>query len=268
MRFKILLSPTSAPSVIPINYQYPLSAAIYKVLDRADSDYAAFLHEKGYRADGSLKNFKLFTFSDLSVRFKLKGDRMHLHSPPELVVSFHLPEVAETFVKGLFLSGQLDIADRKSKASFRIDLVNALPDPFSGSHADELLSIRVTAASACVAGRKDSEGNYGFISPEDARFPGVVQHNWEEKLKSVGIYKAGDALKVAVLPFQTAPKSRLITIKAFTQSQTRIRGFTDFGMELTAKRKYLELIYNSGAGVYNALGMGLLNFTKHFYKTL
>ena len=67
MRFKILLSPISTPSVIPINYQYPLSAAIYKVLDKADSDYAAFLHKKGYRAAGSLKNFKLFTFSDLSV---------------------------------------------------------------------------------------------------------------------------------------------------------------------------------------------------------
>ena len=262
MRFKISLSPISASPVIPINYQYPLSAAIYKVLDKVDSDYAAFLHEKGYRAADSLKNFKLFTFSDLSVRFKLKDDRMHLHSPPELVVSFHLPEVAETFVKGLFLSEQLDIADRKSQASFRIDLVTALPDPFSGLPADELLSIRVAAASACVAGRKDSKGNYDFISPEDARFPLVVRHNWEEKLKSIGIYKAGDELKVAVLPFQTAPKSRLITIKAFTNSQTRIKGFTRFGMELTAKRKYLELIYNSGAGVYNALGMGLLNFGK------
>ena len=263
MRFKISLSPISEPSVIPINYQYPLSAAIYKVLHKADSDYAAFLHEKGYRAADSLKNFKFFTFSDLSVRFKLKGDRMHLHSPPELVVSFHLPAAAETFVKGLFLSEQLDIADKKSRASFRVDLVTALPDPFSGLvAADEVISIRVAAASACVAGWKDSKGNYDFISPEDARFPSVVQHNWEEKLKSIGIYEAGDALKVAVLPFQTAPKSRLITIKAFTNSQTRIKGFTHFGMELTAKRKYLELIYNSGAGVYNALGMGCLEMER------
>ena len=262
MRFKISLSPTSAHPVIPINYQYPLSAAIYKVLHRADSDYAAFLHEKGYRAADSLKNFKLFTFSDLSVKFKLKGDRMHLHSPPELVVSFHLPAAAETFVKGLFLSQQLHIADRKSKASFRVDLVNALPCPFSGLDAGEVISIRVAVASACVAGWKDSKGNYDFISPEDARFPWVVQHNWEEKLKSVHIYEEGDVLRVTVLPFQTPPKSRLITIKAFTQSQTRIKGFTRFGMELTAKRKYLELIYNSGAGVYNALGMGCLEMER------
>ena len=262
MRFKIFLSPTLEPSVIPINYQYPLSAAIYKVLHKADSDYAAFLHKKGYRAAGSLKNFKFFTFSDLSVKFKLKGDRMCLHSSPELVVSFHLPAAAETFVKGLFLSQQLDIADRKSRASFKVGLVNALPDPFSGSHADEVISIRVAAASACVAGWKDSKGNYDFISPEDARFPWVVQHNWEEKLKSVHIYEAGDVLGVRVLPFQTPPKSRLITIKAFTNCQTRIKGFTHFGMELTAKRKYLELIYNSGAGVYNALGMGFIEMAR------
>lgn len=32
-----------SPREIPINYQYPLSAAIYKILAKGDGEYAQFL---------------------------------------------------------------------------------------------------------------------------------------------------------------------------------------------------------------------------------
>ncbi len=74
MKFKLLLRCTQPQNTIPLNYQYPLSAAIYKILNRADAAYAQFLHDTGYRKTDSLKSFKLFTFSDLNVPFKvLKG---------------------------------------------------------------------------------------------------------------------------------------------------------------------------------------------------
>ena len=72
MKFNIFLKAPSGSS-IPINYQYPLSAAIYKVLHQADEAYSLFLHETGYRKADSLKTFKLFTFSDLRVVFKMEG---------------------------------------------------------------------------------------------------------------------------------------------------------------------------------------------------
>ena len=34
--------------VIPLNYQYQLSSAIYHFLEAADADYAHFLHGEGY----------------------------------------------------------------------------------------------------------------------------------------------------------------------------------------------------------------------------
>ncbi len=46
MRFKISLHTTD--SVIPINYQYTLSAAIYKTIAKGNAEYAALLHETGY----------------------------------------------------------------------------------------------------------------------------------------------------------------------------------------------------------------------------
>ncbi|MDD3357158.1 MAG: CRISPR-associated endoribonuclease Cas6, partial [Dysgonamonadaceae bacterium] len=99
MKFKLnLILKDDSSKIIPINYQYPLSAAIYKILDKGDAAYASFLHEKGYG-----KGYKLFTFSDLKGKFRVRGDRMELmNNQIELLVNFHLPEASRKFIEGLF----------------------------------------------------------------------------------------------------------------------------------------------------------------------
>ncbi|MDR0547602.1 MAG: hypothetical protein LBG77_08535 [Dysgonamonadaceae bacterium] len=46
---------------LPLNYQYELNAFIYRAIAQADSEYAGWLHENGFRLNG--RSFKLFTFS-------------------------------------------------------------------------------------------------------------------------------------------------------------------------------------------------------------
>lgn len=258
MRFKLVLTPKTSGPIIPINYQYPLSAAIYGILAKADAEYATFLHEKGYVVGEGLKHFKLFTFSHLKTKFKLRGDRMYLSSDLELMVSFHLPEAAQHFVKGLFLSQDMDIADKKSKATFTVRMVEALPDPFGQTNIDKSICMDLRPISPCVAGIKNDKGDYDFISPVDARFPLAIKHNWEQKLKALGMPYIEDELKVRVHLWKTGPKSRLVAIKAGTNAQTRIRGFMNFGLQLAGNKKNIEVLYNAGAGVYNAQGMGCL----------
>lgn len=66
MRFKLILKAIDYKvSLLPINYQYPLSSAIYRILSKGDREYARFLHEEGYG-----KGYKFFTFSDLKLKFK------------------------------------------------------------------------------------------------------------------------------------------------------------------------------------------------------
>ncbi|WP_373282268.1 hypothetical protein [Belliella aquatica] len=48
MRFRIHLSKAERSSYLPINYQYELSSAIYKTIDRANSAFSQFLHEQGF----------------------------------------------------------------------------------------------------------------------------------------------------------------------------------------------------------------------------
>src|SRR4051812_35490161 len=117
MRFKLALFTEQRNALLPFNYQYPLSAAIYKIIQRADSAFAQFLHDYGYTT-GS-KHFKLFTFSDIQTPFEKRGNRMLLKTgSAELVVSFYMPQAAESFIKGLFMHQHLEVADTRSKVSF------------------------------------------------------------------------------------------------------------------------------------------------------
>lgn len=261
MRFKLKLAIQHYPAIIPINYQYPISAAIYKIIARADNEYATFLHETGYRQEGSLKSFKLFTFSDIVTPFKIVGDRLRLTSKEaELIVCFHLPLAAENFIKGLFIHQQFDIADKKSKAHFEIQSVELLPDPLEEYKPNELINLVFKPASPLVAGLPNEKGNYDFLSPEDIRFTKSVIYNWRSKISTCFDPATGEAalLMTEVIPMKDPARSRLITIKAGTTEEIKIRGWMNFGLKITGEKRFVELLQNGGAGVYNSLGCGCL----------
>lgn len=73
MRFNLKLAACHDTAVIPINYNYPLSSAIYRIIAKGDADYASFLHETGYG-----KGFKFFSFSQINTRFNIENDRLRL----------------------------------------------------------------------------------------------------------------------------------------------------------------------------------------------
>ncbi|HRI59313.1 MAG TPA: hypothetical protein PK228_06310, partial [Saprospiraceae bacterium] len=116
MQFKITLRCLDEKPVLPVNYQYELSAWIYKVLQNADAEYAAFLHRHGYTT--GRKSFKLFCFSQLNVpRRSIEGDRLHILSREvSFTIGFYLDRAAEEFVRGLFSEQQFSLGDRTSRA--------------------------------------------------------------------------------------------------------------------------------------------------------
>ena len=277
MRLLLTLNSGKEKQLIPINYQYPLASAIYKILQNADADYAEFLHEKGYG-----KGFKLFTFSDIKCPFKIDGDRLILLSNKiELVVCFHLPKAAETFIKGLFISQQIDIADKKSKTHFTVEQVESLVSPLDNIRSDGLrltgiveplpssldpsdkndeVEILLKPLSPVVCGLKNEKGNYDFLSPMDARYEEMLFKNWEEKCKAVFEKEEAEQIMangfIRVIFLKNPPKSRLVTIKANTEAETKIRGFNNFNIQIKGKKEAVELLLNSGVGLYNSQGMG------------
>ncbi|MCC7429352.1 hypothetical protein IT568_00775, partial [bacterium] len=63
MRFKLTLVPLNKEILISFDYQYFLSTAIYKILQKADAEYSEMLKNDGYALGN--KKMKLFTFSNL-----------------------------------------------------------------------------------------------------------------------------------------------------------------------------------------------------------
>lgn len=256
MRFKITLLSAAEMAQIPISYQYPLSAAVYKILNKADAEFAAFLHEKGYG-----RGFKLFCFSDLKGKFKLNGDRLSLQNDKvEFEISFYLPEASKNFIKGLFLSQKIEIADTKSRAVFVVQSVEALTNPFSGKQDNEIIEALFETGSACVAGIKNEKSNYIFLNPEDPKFAECLLHNWKEKIKSVFPDEDMESLilNLEIILKDSPPKSRLITVKSGTPQETKVRGWLNFKIKLLGEKRFVELIYESGAGLYNATIGGFL----------
>lgn len=112
MRLKLTFNLSSKSNrTLPINYQYELSAWIYKVLNLGDASFSAWLHNQGYLAKG--RQYKLFTFSRLQIaQFKVQQDRLQLLSDSvSLLLSFYTPVSAETFITGLFRQQQFALGD-------------------------------------------------------------------------------------------------------------------------------------------------------------
>lgn len=237
-----------------------MSAAVYKIIQRADRDFASFLHNRGY-GDGQ-KSFKLFTFSDIRTPFVRRGDRMQLTTgEAALIVCFYLPEAAEHFIRGLFMHQQLEIADRMSKIVFTVSGVEILPSDISGNSITVLQPL-----SPLVVGRKNDRGHYDYRSPEDTDFGECLYYNWMEKCAAVGLPVAMSneepEVSIDVLFYNNPPQQRLITIKSGTEAETKIRGYTKFRLEVTAPKEMLEVAMGAGLGLHNAQGMGCVGVIK------
>ena len=257
MRFKLTLNlPDSNYRVLPLNYQYELSAWIYKVLNLGDASFSAWLHNQGYLAKG--RHYKLFTFSRLQVeQFKIRQDRLHILSPSvSLSLSFYTPVSAETFISGLFRQQQFSLGDTQSQVKLEVTNINAEPMPvFTGCAKFRLLSPLFVSTVHLQQGKLMPL----YLSPADEGFERLFRENLVNK------YMAGVLLENAAkqdiqpadmqLNIVTEPVSKLITIKAGTPQQTKVRGYL-FDFELQAPHELLEAGYYAGFGEKNSLGFG------------
>lgn len=263
MRFKIELYRIEGDK-LPINYQYPLSAAIYKILAKGDADYAQFLHESGYG-----KGYKFFTFSDLKLKFKLEGDRMQLlEDKLSFYVHFHLPEASRNFVEGLFKSENIVIADKNSKVVFQVQSIISLDNPLKEFSPQELMEVIVKPSSAIVTGIKNERGHYDYLLPDDKEFLPSLLYGWRNKIRDAYDLETAEQaiLSIELEYYQNPFRTRLVHIKSDSQAATKIRGSLNYKLHLTAERRFIELILNAGLGLYSAQGMGSLEVVSEGVK--
>jgi CRISPR-associated endoribonuclease Cas6 len=256
MRFSITFRLTGNARLLPINYQYELSAWIYKVLNLGDASFSAWLHNQGYDFKG--RHYKLFTFSRLQVpQFKIQQDRLHILSESvSVLLSFYTPVSAETFITGLFRQQQFRLGDEKSQVAFEVTNISAEPGPeFNGKARFRLLS------PVCVSTSRLQNGKAMplYLAPETTEFKKILSENLLHKYTAGGLGKVGIHPAITEAGIQlhllNTPVSKLITIKANTPQQTKVRGYL-FDFELQAPTAFLEAGYYAGFGEKNSLGFG------------
>lgn len=256
MRFRINLEKIGRGDFLPINYQYELSSAIYKVIDRADVDFSRFLHDEGYAAFG--KRFRLFTFSRIDFQgFKIipeAGRISHFGNTASFTISFLIDKAAEEFIRGLFIAQEFVIGDKISKVNYTVTTIEAVPPP----HFKETMHYR--SKSPLFVRRKRSDGGEDYLHPEDPDYGILLMQNLISKSKAFAL-SAGDEQDFnGVLPdFSFRPVGKIhkngVKIKQLTAQQSMLIGYM-FEFEFRAPAELQEIGYHAGFGHLGSQGFG------------
>ena len=246
--------------VLPINYQYLISAWVYQTLSNADEKYATQLHQHGYDFGG--KQYKLFTFSGLHPRWfdinKKAKTFILSQAPTRLELSFHIDEAIQHFVIGLFKDQQFSLSSGSFHADFEVSGIQILPKPvFHNSMQFRLMT------PLCISRKVEGTKHAVFQSPENEGYVELLLKNLLRKQQATFQQTVGVAQNTVEIDFPysfellTKPKSKLFTIKGI-----QIRGFL-FDFEIRAPAELLTLGFFAGFGEKNSsLGMGMVMVLK------
>lgn len=252
MRFKITLNRTGRQKMLPMDYQYYLSAWIYKVIGQADPEFSQFLHSQGYTSGN--KKFKLFNYSPLNFgRPKLWKEKALfeiLNDQLTMSVSFYLANAAEKFVIGLFNNQQVYIGDQFNGLELQVSQVERLPEPMY------MNTVNYRAISPIVISLKDETSKYAqYLSPTHSEYADLLRNNlWSKYVSLPDIATLPDESNFHFM-LQGEAKSKLVTIKPYTEEQSKVRGYL-FNFSLTCPLEMHQLILSTGIGEKNSMGFG------------
>lgn len=244
---------------ISLSYHYALQAIIYKVLEKADSEYSAWLHNQGYKAGN--KVFKLFTFADLNGKYRLDFERETLRFNDSLVtwqVSFFVDAALEHFIKGLFKDQTFELCTTKGKLLLEVKQVEILDKPVF----TDTMSFKAIMPM-CIAEETETDKYPQYRSPMDAAFAPLFFNNLNGKSKAIDESRVYN-LSAAELNILSPPQKRSIeTVKKELDRPIRVLGYHKFNFEITAPPALLELGYYAGFGARNSSGFGFCDVLKN-----
>jgi len=257
MRFKLHLNidKHTFGDRLPFNYQYELSAVIYKILASADQAFAEWLHDNGFAADK--KVFKLFSFSRLQIpQYRTEGRFMKILSDTaEWYLSFLPERSTQEFIQGVFREQQFDLGNRQAHICCRVQSIEMLPLP----QFTEQMSFR-TLSPMCLTLKREN-GTDEYVAPDHPMAKELIRQNLLDKYKASTGKDFPDKNFAFDFAVTNQPRSSLITIKADTPQESKIRAFScDF--QLTAPVELMKICYDCGIGSKNSLGFGMVEDRK------
>ncbi|NJO01687.1 MAG: hypothetical protein HC880_08330 [Bacteroidia bacterium] len=129
---------------------------------------------------------------------------------------------------------------------------------------DTSLALAPLSPLVVVEGQAPRVNAIEYLPPDHPRTPELLLENLISKYVAYQSYRQSPVdptLASANVQVQVQchkpPKSRLVTLKADTAAETRVRGFYEgFSLTLNGPAEILRIGYLSGLGRYNASGFG------------
>ena len=254
MRFKITLQlqPEAMGREMPINYQYPLQAAIYHTLAQSDRAFSTWLHENGYQQEG--KRFKLFTFSNLIVpQYGIDKERERLIVKSDVVtlyISFLPERSTQQFIQGLFLQQVIQVTDYISGVKFVVREIQVMPP------LDYHPSITFKTLSPVCISLRNEQGHMDYLVPTNPRFEQGILTGLLARYEIIH-GQPFSGTPYCRLRLLNQPKSALVRIKAGTPDETRVRGYR-FHFKIDLPEELMQIAYESGLGEKGSMGFGMI----------
>ncbi|MCD6116539.1 CRISPR-associated endoribonuclease Cas6 [bacterium] len=269
MRIKLSLRAHDSGIVIPYNYQYYLSSALYRILSRSSNTYSEFLHQKGYLGpDGRLR--KLFTFSKLFFNKRISKNRFgyKCDSGCEIwlfVSSPMLHDFVQHFVTGLF-EDQVIRIDKTLLNVYQVESV-AGPEFFDEMKFICLSPVVIKSVILTSTGKK-----IYYYRPLDDGLSEAVRLSAINKYRTVNNqYPENENLEFIVDKNYIKKRggqehvAKLVTVKERTREETKIKGF-EVPFTLRGSIELIKNIYECGIGDQCSMGFGCVEVVKNSNK--
>ena len=262
MRIKLTMRTNGAVQRIPINYNYPLAARIYRILSESSPEYSRFLHDRGYNgADG--KRRKLFTFSRLNIRPKPGLGREVLVIPPDrrvelIIASAMEDDFMQHFIIGLFQKQRFEIANHRTRGVLHVEQVEALAPPeFTSPMTFRALSPIVLTVSVERDGRRQPH----YLRPLEEGLAEAVRNSLLKKYETIaGRPPQDDRLEFRIdedYIRRRGPERAmtLVRLREGQPEQTNVKGFLA-PFTLSGSVDLMRTAWEAGIGDKCSMGFG------------
>jgi CRISPR-associated endoribonuclease Cas6 len=252
MRFKITLETDGKQRMLPMDYQYCLSAWIHNIIANTHSGFSDLLHSEGYTTGA--RHFHSFNYSPLDFgKPTISTEESLIEITTSRVtfnMSFCLSDAAEKFIAGMFNNQQVYVGDKFNGLNMTVVQVERLTMPA----LQETMHYR-TASSVVVSLGGEQSKYAKYMPPGGDYYPVLLRKNLWNKHNSIpNAEHLPEEFEFGFIS-TSEPKQELTTIKPYTPQQICVRGFV-FDFSLTCPPKIHQLILAAGLGEKNSMGFG------------
>jgi CRISPR-associated endoribonuclease Cas6 len=243
---------------IPVNYNYPLSSAIYNLLRFGSPEFSSFLHDIGFSLNG--KKYKLFSFALRFEKMKISENEIKMLEPDAylFVSSPLIDEFIQNFVIGTFGKQEIEIYGNHKNAVFSISQVETIAEPkINCSQSFRLLSPLVLSTKREYNGQLKQY----YLRPDDQpELNKILTQNLKNKYELIHKKKidAEDLLLEWDKDYLEKKKrvTKKITIDENSKHPIDIIGIQAPFM-LKGNPGLIKVGYECGFGEKNSMGFGL-----------